>query len=82
MKLQSFQKLRDQRGFSLIELVIIIVILGIIAAVAIPKYQDITSEAREASARASLGGIRSGIMIYYANTAVTKIGRASCRERV
>lgn len=67
----KFNSLRNQRGFSLIELVIIIVILGIIAAVAIPKYQDITSEAREASARAALGGIRSGVMIFYANSAVT-----------
>lgn len=61
----------DQRGFTLIELVIIIVVLGILAAVAIPKYQDITGEAREASARAALGSLRSGITIYYANQAVT-----------
>ncbi|MCH9031898.1 MAG: prepilin-type N-terminal cleavage/methylation domain-containing protein [candidate division Zixibacteria bacterium] len=64
-------RLSNERGFSLIELVIIIVILGILAAVAIPKYQDITSEAKEASARAALGGIRSGVMIFYANVAVT-----------
>lgn len=60
-----------QGGFTLIELVIIIVILGILAAVAIPKYQNITSEAKEASCHAALGGLRSGITIYYANQAVT-----------
>jgi len=58
-------------GFTLIELVIIIVVLGILAAVAIPKYQDITGEAREATARAALGSMRSGITIWYANQAVT-----------
>ncbi len=67
----NFKSLSNQKGFSLIELVIIIVILGILAAVAIPKYQDITSEAKDASARAALGGIRSGVMIFYANQAVT-----------
>ncbi len=61
----------NQKGFTLIELVMIIVILGILAAVAIPKYQDLSSEAKEASARSALGALRSGITIYYANQAVT-----------
>ena len=63
-------KLHNQRGFTLIELVIIIVVLGILAAVAIPKYQDLSGEAREASARSALGSLRSGITIFYANQAV------------
>ncbi|MCK5126526.1 MAG: prepilin-type N-terminal cleavage/methylation domain-containing protein [candidate division Zixibacteria bacterium] len=63
-------RLNQSRGFTLIELVIIIVVLGILAAIAIPKYQDISSDAKEAACRSALGGIRSGITIYYANQAV------------
>jgi prepilin-type N-terminal cleavage/methylation domain-containing protein len=63
--------LNRQGGFTLIELVIIIVILGILAAVAIPRYQDITAQAKEASCRGALGALRSGISIWYANKAVT-----------
>ncbi|HOZ08148.1 MAG TPA: prepilin-type N-terminal cleavage/methylation domain-containing protein, partial [candidate division Zixibacteria bacterium] len=63
-------QLRNRRGFTLIELVIIIVILGILAAVAIPKYQDLSGEAREASARSALGSMRSAVTIFYANQAV------------
>jgi type IV pilus assembly protein PilA len=65
-----FGKKLNERGFTLIELVIIIVILGILAAVAIPKYKDITAKAKESAARAALGGLRSGITIWYANQAV------------
>ena len=63
--------IRNQKGFTLIELVIIIVVLGILAAVAIHKYQDITSEAKAAAARGALGAMRSGVTIFYANQAVT-----------
>lgn len=71
-----FSKLQRSEGFTLIELVIIIVVLGILAAVAIPKYQDITSEAKASAAKGALGSLRSGISIYYANTAV-KTGTAT-----
>lgn len=70
------KKLSAQRGFTLIELVIIIVVLGILAAVAIPKYQDITSEAKTSATKGALGSLRSGISIYYANAAV-KTGTAT-----
>lgn len=43
----AFSKLHNAKGFTLIELVIIIVVLGILAAVAIPKYQDISGEAEK-----------------------------------
>ena len=67
---------RDQRGFTLIELVIIIAVLGIIAAVAIPKYVDMISDAKESACKGALGGLRSAVSIYYANTAL-KTGTAT-----
>jgi len=61
---------KSEQGFTLIELVIIIAVLGIIAAVAIPKYVDMIGEARESACKGALGGLRSAISIYYANTAL------------
>ena len=62
---------KREKGFTLIELVIIIVVLGILASVAIPKYKNIVAESREAACKGSLGSLRSGVSIYYANAAVT-----------
>lgn len=62
---------RNEGGFSLIELVIVIVILGILAAVAIPKYEDMRENARVATLKGELGGIRATLSIQYAKSALT-----------
>lgn len=55
-----------QRGFTLIELVMVIVILGVLAAVAIPKFVDLKSDATQAAVNGVAGGLSSAAAINYA----------------
>ena len=60
-----------QRGFPLIELVMVIVILGVLAAVAIPKFVDLSGDAKQAALDGVAGGISSASAVNYAARSVT-----------
>ena len=55
-----------EKGFTLVELAIVIVIIGILAAVAIPKFSDMTGTARKAVAQNLLSSMQSALAIYVA----------------
>lgn len=57
----------NKKGFTLIEIIVIIVILGILAAVVIPKYLDLSKTTEKAVAENLVGVMRSALTIYHAN---------------
>ncbi|MEA3506689.1 MAG: type II secretion system protein [Elusimicrobiota bacterium] len=59
--------LKNNRAFTLIELMIVIAIIGILAASAVPKFANLINKAKESTAKGNLGAIRSAVTIYYAD---------------
>lgn len=67
-----FMKLRkmmtNQKGFTLVELMVVIAIIGVLAAVAIPKFSSVTNSALDAKLKSDLSSMDGAIMQYYVAT--------------
>ncbi len=62
--------MKNQSGFTLIELVIVIVLLGVLAAIAVPRFVNLEDDAQEAALNATAAAITSAMNINYAGCAV------------
>lgn len=61
----------NKAGFTLVELMAVVVILAILAGVALPKFFNYQAQAKVASTKGTLGGVRAGIASFYADAAIS-----------
>ena len=62
------RKMLNKKGFSLVELMIVVVIMGILIAVAIPLYGAVTTNAKNKTCASNIDTIENAAVIYYTNT--------------
>lgn len=79
----------EQGGFTIVELVVVILLLGILTATALPRFLDVTDEANDAVVEAVLGGLNTGVSLFRAayiaegestaNSAIASFGDGTLR---
>jgi prepilin-type N-terminal cleavage/methylation domain-containing protein len=72
--MKSKRALKNQKGFTLIEIIAVLVILGILAAVAIPKFLDLQNDAKKASAKSAVAAGQSAVSMGYASYLLNPTG--------
>lgn len=58
----------DKKAFTLIEVMIVVAIVGVLAAIAVPQFAQSLRKSREATTKGNLGTLRSALAMYYAST--------------
>ena len=62
--LNLLRKAKNQKGFTLVELMVVVVIIGILVAIAVPVYNNIQGTAAEKAHKANIRTIQSAVMMY------------------